>query len=458
MSAANFPNRALYCGENNDILPLINDECVDLIATDPPYNSNRNYESGRAQFDDKWKWIPQYDGYMEEMAEAELTSLKEAIEAAKHAHSENMGAFTCFLSYRLLRMRRILKPTGSIYVQCDATASHYIKACMDAIFGPQNFRNEIVWRIGWISGYKTQKKGWIRNHDILLYYTKTDAAKDGFNKEYLPYPDGYVRRDGKKPTGKGIPIEDTWNCSNADILDSIMIKSFSKEKTGYPTQKPAQLYKRIIAASSNKGDIVMDPFCGSGTTLVAAEALGRRWIGMDKHEKVEENVRERFLKEVSFFNDIKLSKLPERTDEGNKVDLGDITTPRRTARVGMSRTGMMDFLLGELRRVWKVRTGKEGLHCPCCGYHIEREDWMQLDHIVPAASTTRNRISNRIPLCVGCNRKKSDKFTLKELTSLNIRNGITKKEDKELLLKIQDDMQRIAEDKYDELVDKARFS
>ena len=121
---------------------------------------------------------------------------------------------------------------------------------MDAIFGMSNFRNEIVWRIGWVSGFKTQKVGWIRNHETLLYYLKSRKAIDTFNKEYLPYPKGYTRRDGKEPTGKGFPIEDTWNCSVGDVMDSIMIKSFSTEKLGYPTQKPLALLERIIKASS----------------------------------------------------------------------------------------------------------------------------------------------------------------------------------------------------------------
>ena len=161
---------------------------------------------------------------------------------------------------------------------------------MDAVFGHQNFRNEIVWRIGWISGFKTQKLGWIRNHETIFYYLKSDKAIGGFNKEYIPYRKDYVRRDGKKPTGKGIPIEDTWNCHSEDVLDSIMIKSFSTEKTGYPTQKPIALLKRIIRASSNEGDMVLDPFCGCATTCVAAEDLGRNWTGIDVSTRAAELV------------------------------------------------------------------------------------------------------------------------------------------------------------------------
>lgn len=180
---------------------------------------------------------------------------------------------------RLIELRRALKRTGSLYLHCDPTASHYLKILLDAVFGPERFQREIVWRIGWVSGYKTQAKNWIRNHDILLYYTKTDEFT--FNKEYIPYPSDYRRRDGKRPTGKGIPIEDTWNCHPADTLNSIMIMSFSREKLSYPTQKPLALLRRIIQASSNEGDVVLDPFCGCGTTVAAAQELRRHWLGID---------------------------------------------------------------------------------------------------------------------------------------------------------------------------------
>ena len=185
------------------------------------------------------------------------------------------------MAVRLIPMRRVLSDTGSIYLHCDPTASHYLKIVMDAIFGQKNFRNEIVWRIGWVSGFKTRKRGWIRNHDTILYYIASDKSIKKFNKEYIPYPKDYVRRDGKPPTGKGIPIEDTWNCYRADVLDSIMIKSFSTEKMGYPTQKPIALLERIIRASSDTGGLVLDPFCGCGTAVHAAEKLGRRWVGID---------------------------------------------------------------------------------------------------------------------------------------------------------------------------------
>lgn len=226
------------------------EESIDLIYLDPPFNSGQTYllpDSWDVAFEDKWEW----EEYMD------------------------------FMRKRLSRLHDLLKPTGSLYLHCDPTVSHYLKVMLDEIFGQGNFRNEIVWRIGWVSGYKTQKRGWIRNHDIILYYVKSEEAIARFNKAYIPYRKDYLRRDGKKPTGKGIPIEDMWNCHKEDVLDSIQIKSFSKEKTGYPTQKPEALLERIIKASSNEGELVLDPFCGSGTTCVVAKRLGRRYIGID---------------------------------------------------------------------------------------------------------------------------------------------------------------------------------
>src|SRR5262249_19876220 len=148
---------------------------------------------------------------------------------------------------------------GSIYVHLDENVSHYVKAVMDEVFGPSSFQRELVWRIGWISGYKSAAANWIRNHDTLLFYVK-QPGKFTFNKEYIPYPPDYVRRDGSKPTGKGYPIEDVWNASDMDRMDSIQIMSFSGEKVGYPTQKNENLLARIIKASSNEGDLVLDCF------------------------------------------------------------------------------------------------------------------------------------------------------------------------------------------------------
>ena len=300
------PN-ALYYGDCLDVLREWPAGVFDLVYLDPPFNSKTNYNvlfgdrADRAQaqvmaFEDTWHW--------DDRAMARVDSLKRAVKHPAHEAISGlhvalgdcgMMAYLSYMAERLTEIRRVLKNSGSVYLHCDPTASHYLKVVMDAVFGHGNFRNEIVWRIGWISGFKSQKRGWIRNHDTLLYYVRGQAAIKQFNKEYIPYPEGYVRRDGKRPTGKGVPVEDTWNCSRADVLDSIMIKSFSTEKLGYPTQKPVALLERIIRASSNPGDFVLDPFCGCGTTIDAARRLKRRWVGIDVSPLAIDLVKKRRL-------------------------------------------------------------------------------------------------------------------------------------------------------------------
>lgn len=287
-----MPENTLYYGDNLGVLRQhVPDESIDLVYLDPPFKSDQDYnvlfeeQNGTAAtaqikaFKDTWRWDRAAAESYEEVVEAG-GRVGDTLRAFRvMLKTSTMLAYLSMMAPRLTELHRALKPTGSLYLHCDPTASHYLKVLLDAIFGPQRFQREIVWRIGWVSGYKTLAKNWIRNHDTILFYTKSDDFV--FNKEYIPYPKGYRRRDGQKPTGKGIPMEDTWNCQEADILHSIMIMSFSGEKMGYPTQKPEALLERIIRASSNEGDVVLDPFCGCGTAVVAAERLRRRWIGMD---------------------------------------------------------------------------------------------------------------------------------------------------------------------------------
>jgi len=199
-----------------------------------------------------------------------------------------VAGFLAMLDPRLRLIHRLLAAHGSLYVHLDPTVAHPVKVLLDEIFGPECFQREIIWRIGWVSGFKSRARNWIRNHDTILFYVK-DPQRFTFNKRYIPYPPGYLRRDGKPPKGAGIPLDDVWNAGPGDLelrggdsLDSIQIKSFSREKTGWATQKNESLLRRIIEASSNAGDRVADFFCGSGSTLAAAASLSRRWIGCDE--------------------------------------------------------------------------------------------------------------------------------------------------------------------------------
>ncbi len=351
----------LYYGDNLDILRKdIPDESVDLIYLDPPFNSERNYnvifknESGRntdaqlVAFEDTWHWGPnaeliyayltnttRHEGRVPDQVSTLIAALRKGI-------GENqMMAYLVEMTARLVELRRKLKSTGSLYLHCDPTASHYLKIILDSIFGPERFGSEIVWRrTGAHSDTKQGRRIHGHVHDILLFYTK--GAEWTWNPIYTPYDPAYVAQfyrhvepgtgrlyrvdnlSAAKPGGDtsyewhgvkpykgrywafsktnmekferegrliysksgmpqykryldempGVPLQDMWT-------DMPSLGSGSSERLGYPTQKPVALLERIINTSSNPGDVVLDPFCGCGTALVAAQKLGRRWVGID---------------------------------------------------------------------------------------------------------------------------------------------------------------------------------
>ena len=231
--------------------------------------------------------------------EKEPSMLEEV--AYRDMWQDGIGSYLRMLHDRIVLLKDLLRSNGTIYVHLDATVGHYVKILMDQVLGTQSFQREVIWRIGWISGYKSSAKNWVRNHDTILFYVKTPNDFT-FNKEYVPYPDGYKRRKGTETKSNGYPMEDVWNANSFEFelkatesLDSIQIKSFSQEKTGYPTQKNESLLSRIIKASSNEGDLVLDCFVGSGTTAAVAEKLGRRWIGVDIGRFAIQTTRKRLL-------------------------------------------------------------------------------------------------------------------------------------------------------------------
>lgn len=243
---------------------------VDLVYIDPPFATGGRFEVVTP--------VGPRDGSSERVLRRP---------AYTDAWPGGTAGLVAMLDPRLRLVHELLAPHGSLYVHVDPTVGHAVKLLLDEVFGPGCFQREIVWRIGWVSGFKTKARNWIRNHDLVFFYVK-DPRRFTFNKRYVPHPPGYLRRDGSPPRGRGVPLDDVWNAGEAELslrgrdsLDSIQIKSFSTEKTGYATQKNESLLRRIVEASSNPGDLVADVFCGSGTTLAVARALGRRWIGCD---------------------------------------------------------------------------------------------------------------------------------------------------------------------------------
>lgn len=338
----------LYYGDNLDVLrDHIADDSIDLVYLDPPFNSNANYNilfkspAGKAAdsqieaFEDTWHWNDKAEGAFHDVMTSGNTDVAELLRAMRGFLKENdMMAYLAMMAVRLIELHRVLKPTGSLYLHCDPTASHYLKLLLDGVFGAKML-NEIVWQ-------RTTPKGlaftrFASNHDVILSYRKSD--KYVWNPSYKPASAEYLQKynmideaTGRRfqgtsllnpstnrpnltyefgghmkvwrwtkdrmeaaqaageiyfpPNGgiprqkrfldeqEGVPLSDVWT-------DIPPINSQAQERLGYPTQKPLALLERIISASSNEGDVVLDPFCGCGTAVDAAQKLGRRWIGID---------------------------------------------------------------------------------------------------------------------------------------------------------------------------------
>jgi DNA modification methylase len=356
-----FRQGTLYYGDNLKVLrEYVKDESVDLVYLDPPFNSNRNYNiiykepdesesvAQKRAFTDSWHWDFAADatyrrltgrGAEERGIPAHLVILIEALK--RFLGPTDLLAYVVMMAERLVELHRVLKPTGSMYLHCDPTASHYLKLVLDAIFGHGNFFAEIVWKRYGAHG-DAHRYGAV--HDDLLYYGKSQDAP--FNKQFVPYADEYaetrfrlVDNNGRRyqeqnlsspnprpnltypyTASNGVtyhPHKNGWKCevermreldsegrlhfpksptgrlrlkmyldecegvAVQDIWTDITLPSSSKERLGYPTQKPVALLERIIAASSHAGDTILDPFCGCGTTIEAAQKLGRKWIGID---------------------------------------------------------------------------------------------------------------------------------------------------------------------------------
>lgn len=346
----------LYYGDNLDVLrEYVNDESVDLVYLDPPFNSNATYNvlfkekdgslaaSQLQAFEDTWEWDQNAANAFEEMVEHGPTHLSDALQAFRTLLGPtNMLAYLAMMAPRLIELRRILKPTGSLFLHCDPTASHYLKLLLDAIFRPEQFRNEILWKRTHSHGNVARTFGTVC--DTVFFYSKDHEYK--WNKQFLPLRDEYVRskfrskdddgrlwqgvtlrnpgvrpnlrypytasngvtyqphpngwscdldrmekydREGRlyfpKPGGqlrlkmyldesRGVQIQNLWD-------DIPALNSQAQERLGYPTQKPEAFLERIIKATTDEGDLVLDAFCGCGTAIAAAETLNRRWIGID---------------------------------------------------------------------------------------------------------------------------------------------------------------------------------
>ena len=441
MAEVNFENRTLYHGDNLDFLRGMNSETVHLIATDPPFNKSRDFHATPdslargARFSDRWSWERDVHEEWTDSIEDDWPAVWSVIEAARLSFGDDMGAFLCWLGVRLMEMHRVLRLDGSFYLHIDHTAHAYVKALLDGIFGHKNFRNEIVWCY---AGGGIPKRDFPRKHDTILRYTKTDAYH--YQPVYRPYSPGTVQRGRTQIKGKyferglrkeGTPVNDWWT----DVPK--ITSPTDPEKIGFPTQKPIALYERIISVSSDEGDIVLDPFAGCATTPIAAERIGRKWVGMDIWDGAYQTVLTRLENEglavenadheqphLMTFGDVHyLTTPPERTDDNEVAAPSFRLKMQRPVEPWQRIThrGMVNILV-------QAQGSVNGVICGGCGRGLERE-FMELDHITPKSDRGANDISNRILLCRPCNGRKRDNLTLRGLIRENKRIGWMKGED-----------------------------
>ena len=408
----------------------IESESIDLIYLDPPFNSKHDYaapigsKAAGAAFKDTWTLEDVDVGWWGEIADSNLPLYK-VLEATLETAGKSMMSYLIYMAIRIMEMHRILKPTGSLYLHCDPTASHYLKLVLDAVFGFKSFRNDVSWRR---ANSHNDGKRYGRISDQILFYTKSD--KYTWNLVYVPYSEEYVKKNftetddrgryqhvlltaeglagggyqyefhghtrvWKRPLesmekleregrlhfpkrkggiprcknylseAKGVPLQNMWY--------DIQIAS-GKERLGYPTQKPLALLERVIRASSNESDVVLDPFCGCATACHAAERLNRQWIGIDISEKAAQLIQMRINHDITV------------AGAGGVIHRTDIPS-RKTKRTPCIK----DKLYGHQRG-----------YCNGCNNHFEYRHY-HVDHIVPRAKGGHDGDDNLQLLCGSCN-------------------------------------------------------
>ena len=389
MTEANFASGTVWTGDNLYIMRGMNSQCIDLIYLDPPFNSNRNYaapigsKAAGAAFKDAWT-LSDIDVHEHgELADHSPAAYK-VIDAARDTHGKGMMSYLIMMAVRLIEAHRILKDTGSIYLHCDPTASHYLKLLMDGIFHARNFRNEIVWCYSRPSAPKQKQLS--RVHDIILWYSKGSAWV--FNPDSIrqPYAESSRAREGyaaaASKVAEGTVQLDTKGKFPESWIYIPPLKGNAKEYVGYPTQKPLALLERIIKASSNPGDMVLDPFCGCATTLVAADRLDRQWAGVDLSPLAVKLVKQRIAADRGLWGGpTVLDKPPQRTDLGKLPNY-------RTHR----------------HRLYGLQ---EGI-CAGCDTHFPFKI-IEVDHILPRSRGGTAHFDNLQLLCSHCNRSKGSK-------------------------------------------------
>ncbi len=451
-------NRTLFIADNLNLLDQLDNESIDLICIDPPFAKNQTWvgalrpplsdeerelelatladwdirnraeaadagiewpdgENGLAKFQDIWRWEDDVHEEWLQKIKRKYKPLNRVIKATRYTHGEDTAAYLTYMAIRLVEMHRVLKPTGSLYLHCDPTASHYLKALMDGIFGRENFQNEIVWYYG---GGGASKKRFARKHDIILFYAKSSRWTFNVDDIRVPYKwtEGQRRADGSSRDYDKGKLPD-------DVIELHGVMPWAGERTGYPTQKPVALAERIVKASTNPGDIVLDCFAGCAYVPVAAERNGRQWIACDMSPRALTVLRRQFAKfryaingeqqgdEPPLIADADVTvrspkDLPVRTDESPEpIRTATLQPPKfkKPASI-IPEKEMLEFLL-EL----------SGYMAWCCGFANRMPDGsivrttnnFHLDHTDPGSKGGSNQIPNRAPMCPKHNIQKSNR-------------------------------------------------
>ena len=488
----NAVNRGMYIADNLNFLKSLNDECIDLVCIDPPFAKNETFgrknarapdplkpplteqerqveldllarwgfhnereanEAGidwpETRYKDFWSW--ENDIHEEWLASIEQNHqpIKEVIEAAQHVHSPGIAAYLCYMAIRLFEIKRVLKPTGSLYLHCDHTANGYLHQLLDGIFGADNIIDEIIWHYGTASGGRASGRKPVNCHDTIYAYAKT-YGRHIYNRQFTPYSEKYVNdwfrhvdeddrryrtrsRQGKivrqyLDESPGIPLSTVWN----DIMQLYgsagwFAKMGQDERTGYPTQKPVVLVERIIKASSNEGDVVLDCFAGCASVAVASERLGRQWVACDINPRAWTVFKRQFSKPQLTLLDCAEPvdagvlmdnvatvhgpyELPVRTSPEHEDTPDAFTLPERKFKVPSSiftNQEMLEYLLP-----------LSGWQAWCCGFANRRPDGtvipttrnFHLDHVDPKSKEGANEIYNRAPLCPYHNTRKGNQW------------------------------------------------
>ncbi len=375
----------------------MNSDTIDLIYLDPPFNSNADYaapigsQAAGAEFKDTWT-LSDIDLEWLDLLQNKNQALWRVIMVAL---TNSDKSYLIYMAPRLLEMKRLLKPTGSIYLHVDPTMSHYLKIMMDAIFGRKNFRNEVIWN----KGYRgtPRKRRYQQEHDTILMY-----ANQGYtwNNQTVPYKDERLSRynktdekgrkyalikrrrtDGTVYYGKTYPD----GKKIGDVIHIPTLSATTKERTGFKTQKPLALLNRIIQASSNKGDLVFDPFCGCATTCVAAHNLDRQWMGIDLSGVAARLVVER----ITDAQGVLFKDVNHRTDIPTRTDMGKL--PRYNCKENKEK-------------LYGLQAG----YCLGCAEHFLLRN-LTVDHVIAKSKGGTDHIDNLQLLCGHCNSVKGDR-------------------------------------------------